>query len=70
MIALQLGQALSIPGVVVGLVALVAVIVVVRFVISLAIKAAIIGLVLLGAVFVLNQLGLGVPGIGGLLIAG
>ena len=71
MIALQLGQALSVPGLVAGLLVLVGVVMLVRFVIGLAIKVAIVGLVVLGAVLVLNQvLGLGLPGIETLLAAG
>ncbi|MFD1585407.1 hypothetical protein ACFR9U_00305 [Halorientalis brevis] len=71
MVALQLSQMLSMPELVVGLVALVGVVMLVRFLIGLAIKVAIVGLVVLGTMLVLNQvLGLGLPGIETLLAAG
>ena len=71
MIPAQLGQAASVPGVVGALLVLVGAVIIIRFVVGLAIRVALIGLVLFGAALVLEKvLGLGLPIVGGLVIAG
>ena len=71
MVVSQLGQLASVPGVVGALLVLVGAVIILKFVISLAIRVAIFGLIILGAALVLEQVfGLGLPVVSGLVAAG